>query len=350
MKRLLWFFAFLPALFAYPISAYPEISDITTDRLLVNIAPEASFSAQEFAQATSFEWIPSATYSPFEALRELFLNHPAIVISSPLPENELRRLAMRHGYHYLTLINESLEDAIEKASSLLANVPKYTSQLPRLSHEETTRIYSLLEKIDQVFTHHKIKYWAGRNILLGAIRYHKLIPWDNDLSLYILEDDESQFNTVRETLAEHGIGVHDYFKDLYKLYDQQGWTIPDASNPGETHPFRYPTVDLFVMTLEKRWTLQNDSEEYYVHRSWDFYWWWGHDRFTNSQIQQISRVPFGSLNLPIPGNPELYLNRLYGTRQYPELWKQYTLEPVWDHRLEQWPPTSGTALVEIDEP
>lgn len=210
------------------------------------------------------------------------------------------------------------------------------------------RIYSLLEKIDKVFTEHNIRYWAGRSILLGAIRHCGLVPWDNDLSLYILDEDECKLNEIYEDLSRAGIGIHDYFKDLYKLYDAEGWTIKNVLKPEENLAFRYPTVDLFVMTLEKRWTIQNESEEYYVHRSWDFYWWWGHDRFTSSQIQQIARAAFGALSLPIPGDPESYLNRLFGTLPYPDLWKRYTLEPVWDHRLEQRPSTPGTALVLID--
>ncbi len=323
--------------------------EIPTGRLLVNIEPGATFSGKEFSQATSAHWVPTETQSPFGALQGLFLDHPFIVISSPLQGAELRRLAMRHGYHYVTFTNEPLAEAVEQTLALLANVPKYTSELPHRSEEETTRIYSLLEKIDKVFTQHNIRYWAGRSLLLGAVRYSGLVPWDNDLSLYILDEDESKLNEIREELAKAGVGIHDYFKDLYKLYDADGWEINDASKPDETLAFRYPTVDLFVMTLEKRWTIQNEPEEFYVHRSYDFYWWWGHDRFTSSQIQLISRIPFCSLSLPIPGDPESYLNRLFGTIRYPDLWKRYTLEPVWDHKLEQWPSTPGTALVEIDE-
>lgn len=322
--------------------------EIPTGRLLVNVAPDSVFTAGEFAEAVSALWVPAATHAPFGALQELFLDHPLVVISTSLQEKELRRLAMRHGYRYINFADETIDEAKAKTDAAIVKVPKYTSELPHLSVEETTRIYALLEKIDRVLTEHNIRYWSGRNILLGALRHSGLIPWDNDLSLYILDEDESKLDKVRKALFEAGVGLHSYFKDLYKLYDADGQVIPNAYKIGEIHPFLYPTVDLFVMTLEKRWTLQNESEEFYVHRSWDFYWWWGHDRFSRSQIEQISRAPYGPLSLPIPGEPEGYLNRLYGTVRYPDLWRQYTLEPVWDHRLEREPSKLGSALLKID--
>lgn len=323
--------------------------EVSTGRLLVNIEPGASFSDSEFAQASSAQLISTTAQSPFRSLQAIFLEHPFVVISSTLQGDDLRRLAMRHGYRYVSFTNEPLTEAVQQAVALLENIPKYTSQLPRLSEDEVNRIYGLLEKIDQVLTRHNMKYWTGRSLCLGAVRHGGLVPWDNDLSLYILDEDEGKLEDVRKDLAKAGVGTHNYVKDLYKFYDTDGWPIQNTSNPEETLEFRYPTVDLFVMTLEKRWTVQNEAEEFYVHRSLDFYWWWGHDRFTSSQIQQLNRVPFGSLELPIPGNPDEYLNRLYGVIKYPDLWKRYTLEPVWDHRLENWPATPGTALVEIDE-
>lgn len=47
----------------------------------------------------------------------------------------------------------------------------------------------LLAELDRVCKKLDLNYWLGAGSLLGAIRHHGFIPWDNDIDIYMLRDD-----------------------------------------------------------------------------------------------------------------------------------------------------------------
>ncbi|MBS0585432.1 MAG: LicD family protein [Verrucomicrobia bacterium] len=192
-----------------------------------------------------------------------------------------------------------------------------------------------MDKIDRLFTREELPYWAGGGTLIGAIRHKGLIPWDDDLDLYILEVDEAKLKAL--DFDSEGLVLHYYWKDLYKIFEKEALLIPDERDPEQISPFRYPAADIFLMTLEKR----REKEDMYVHRSFDFYWYWNNDRFHYSQIEDLTRVPFGPFTILIPKEPEAYLDRVYGP-----YWKSHALEPFWNHKTGAMAP--GASLLEID--
>jgi lipopolysaccharide cholinephosphotransferase len=314
-------------------------------RLLVDIDTKASFSAEEFAKASSASLVKIDPRNPFIAFYPLFLDQSFVVASDPIEKRYLRRLSERYGYRYIHFSEESLEEAVNQAQHLLEKNPKYSSEIPSLSLDQSQRIYRLMQKIDEAFTRNGITYWAGSGTLLGAIRHGGLIPWDNDLDLYMLDTDETKLEKFKKDLDESGLVIHYYWKDLYKIFEKDAVPIQDPDNPDQLLPFCFPAADIFVMTLEKR----HEIEDVYIHRSYDFYWHWNTERFTYSQIKNISRIPFGPISICIPGDPEAHLNAVYGTSEYPDLWKKYAFEPTWDHQKEDLYPYQGSLLVEIDE-
>ncbi len=352
----LWVFmklyAILPFLCLLPSLVIAEGPLLTRDkdgketaRLLVNIPEGAQFSPEEFSDAADATLIWIDPRNPFIAVAPEFMRNPFIAISPSLDERTLRNLALRYGYRYIKFTDETLHIAKEKALSLIKTNPKFSSEIQKLTLEESIPVYTLMEKIDRVFSSRNINYWAGGGTLLGVIRHGGLIPWDDDLDLYILDTDEKKLQDMKEDFDKEGLVLHYYWKDLYKIFEKDAARIADESHPGEFLPFAYPAADIFVMTLEKR----KETEEFYVHRSFDFYWHWNTDRFTYLQIENISRAQFGPLMINIPGDPEAYINRLYGILEYPDLWKKYAFEPTWDHKREKRCPCPGSALVEIDD-
>lgn len=327
--------------------SYAEDVQQRTGRLLVNVDPKASFSAEEFARATSSQLVTVDPRNPFKAFDQLCLNRPFLVISAPVEKQLLWRLANDHGYRLLIFVDESLETAVSKVRNLLPLIPHKSSELPYTSLEKSRRIYALMDKIDRVFTENHITWWAGGGTLLGAIRHGGLIPWDDDLDLYMLDSDVTKLKRIQSSLEEEGLKLHYYFKDIYKIYESSADPIPDPKNPNQILPFGFPTADIFIMTLHRR----HEKSDVYVHKSRTFYWEWNNDHFHYSQIQNIHRVPFGPLMIPIPGDPESNLNRIYGTSEFPDLWKKYAPEPTWDHSREIPPPWLGGvgSLVEIDD-
>ena len=54
-----------------------------------------------------------------------------------------------------------------------------------------------------VFERHKIRYTIESGTAIGALRHHGLIPWDDDLDISVLEDDENKLlGPVSEDLSK----------------------------------------------------------------------------------------------------------------------------------------------------
>ena len=50
-----------------------------------------------------------------------------------------------------------------------------------------------LEKIREICDRHDIKWFADCGTLIGAIRHHGFIPWDDDLDICMFRDDYFRF-------------------------------------------------------------------------------------------------------------------------------------------------------------
>jgi lipopolysaccharide cholinephosphotransferase len=322
---------------------YEKTPALKTSRLLVNIQASTGFTPQEFAKATSATLVTVDPRNPFKSIQPIFSDQPFIVLSPELSDKSLAALAKRYGYRYMSISNPSIEEAVTQSKEYLLSIPKFSSEISYLNKENAQKIYALMQQVDGLLKNNHVPYWATCGTLLGAIRHGGLIPWDDDLDICILDQDEKKLMEMQ--LDELGLAIHHYWKDFYKIYKKDGAPIADSKKPGEILPFRYPFVDVFVVTLDRN----KEHEDVYVHKSNNFYFVFNNERFTYAQIANLSHVPFGPMMIPIPANPEQFLNAAYGTSQYPSLWKKYAIEPTWVHQTEKSADIKGAAFVEIND-
>ena len=219
-------------------------------RILVGIDSEASFSPEEFSETSSAFLVNIDPRNPFKALFSVFLEHDFVVLSSPLEEKMLLRLARRYGYRFTSFSKETLEVAVELADKLLQENPKCTSEIPPISQENAIAIYDLMKRVDKIFTENQINYWATGGTLIGAMNFHGVLPWDDDLDICIVEADEKKLEALKLELEQNGLMLYKkdsgFYRGFYKIFNTN-----EAPIKGENGilPYHYPFVDVFIMTL-----------------------------------------------------------------------------------------------------
>ena len=65
----------------------------------------------------------------------------------------------------------------------------------------------ILESVIKICNRHDLKWFAGYGTLLGAVRHHGFIPWDDDLDICMLKDDYDRFveYAVRELPRKYAV-------------------------------------------------------------------------------------------------------------------------------------------------
>lgn len=61
----------------------------------------------------------------------------------------------------------------------------------------------ILELFDNICRNNNLKYYAAYGTLLGAIRHEGMIPWDDDIDVYMFRDDYNRFLSIaKDSLSE----------------------------------------------------------------------------------------------------------------------------------------------------
>ena len=76
--------------------------------------------------------------------------------------------------------------------------------MKELSLEELKRIeFDILKHFDAFCKEHSIRYFLSNGTLLGAVKYKKFIPWDDDVDVLVPRDDYDRFLRLYEDSAQY---------------------------------------------------------------------------------------------------------------------------------------------------
>lgn len=83
--------------------------------------------------------------------------------------------------------------------------------------EERKKLWSvqinLLTQLDRCCTENNIPYFAAYGTLLGAVRHHGYIPWDDDLDINMLRPDYMRFIQLAPKYFDHPYFFQNYYTD-----------------------------------------------------------------------------------------------------------------------------------------
>lgn len=103
----------------------------------------------------------------------------------------------------------------------------------------------VMERIDEICRSHDIRYYANQGTLLGTVRSHGFIPWDDDIDLCMLRGDFDRFRTEAvEDLKAEGLSLitpftdHEYNNLAFQVLNNKGICV-DKDFLEKYHYFPY---------------------------------------------------------------------------------------------------------------
>lgn len=159
-----------------------------------------------------------------------------------------------------------------------------------IPQNKALNLYQIMKDTHEILTKYKITYWLEGGSLLGAVRHKGIIPFDDDLDIDILHNDELKF---QESLND--------FRNLgYKIRHNRFYSICNKN----------ACIDVFVSHQVGNKFLYSNlfTRKRFLH-----------SYFYANELFPLKKYQFGNLELYGPNEPKLYLDR-----QYPE-WDKYAV-------------------------
>lgn len=88
-----------------------------------------------------------------------------------------------------------------------------------------TVLLDTFKKLISFFEIHNIEWWAAYGTLIGAIRHKGLIPWDDDVDIWVPREDYDRLLSMQGELKSHGLIIHSpelndgYYLGMAKICD-----------------------------------------------------------------------------------------------------------------------------------
>ena len=164
-----------------------------------------------------------------------------------------------------------------------------------MTYAEKMTLRNTLRDLTDTLDASNITYHICGGTLIGSYRHHGIIPWDDDIDIYVRWSDRFRMeDQIRKNLSDY---VLKKAPTRWKLYSRnQSIPIPGWS-------WNYPFVDI-CFTVESNTSV------------WDYDTNFGtHFRYNMSTVYPLQRRPFMQLSLWAPNDVETYLKTTYDIKK-----------------------------------
>lgn len=181
-----------------------------------------------------------------------------------------------------------------------------------LSLDEEERAAKLLKDVDRVLTKAGIPYVVDGGTLIGAVQYGHRIPWDDDMDIYVMED---QINVTIDALSKYGLYTSPSYNSLYhKVWDHRNPVVENGQRHG------WPFIDIGVLQRNETHAWEKRVKEAkYSHHVYKIEW-----------ILPPTKISYEGFTLSAPRNASAFLKHRFGSR-----WNERCVYANWDHKLER---------------
>ncbi|MFV9874651.1 MAG: LicD family protein [Rickettsia conorii subsp. raoultii] len=177
---------------------------------------------------------------------------------------------LEHDWRYVVLSDEQ--------------VKKY-----RISEKKAIALYQLMKDTHELLGKNNINYWIDGGTLLGAVRHQGIIPFDDDLDIGIMHEDEIRL------------------QQILPQFEQLGYTV---SYERAYNICKKACLDIFIFHKKQNKFIYTNLAAQNKYPKSSFY---------DNELYPLKKYKFSSIEVYGPTDPIGNLNR-----QYPE-WDKYAI-------------------------
>lgn len=177
---------------------------------------------------------------------------------------------------------------------------------PVMSPKESAQLLFALDTFTKACKEASLTYFILEASLMGVIRHHGLIPWDDDIDVVMRA---RQWREVRDILGNiDGFELFAPADRQWKFYMQSAHQFPDK-------PFKFPYLDIFFYEEDEThiWALTRGLKHDLV--------------YSKSDIFPLQFRPFEHLMVPVPCNLDLVVHRSHS--------KDVCVTPEFNHKTNE---------------
>lgn len=172
---------------------------------------------------------------------------------------------------------------------------------PSITPQEQAKLYTLLQQVDQALSDREyILCWGG---LLGFVRFGKLLPWDDDIDLLVIDPPDD---------------LQDRLPNLKVLAGKYTKICDPKDPPIKGRDYSFPFIELNPAWEEGECVCTKSA------------FGLPDDRFPAEYIFPIQRAKFGPIEVNLPADPEKLAKYKYG-----DLCITHARAPYWSHKHER---------------